>query len=406
MSDPAEYAKAIISSKEWAWATNPFNWHDQDELRRFVALDGLDESSRLSSTTLLTPISFEAGTQPSGPGTLSTLPLEIMFKVMDYLDISSVEALGQTCKMARSMIKKHPTYKILIKLVPTLRSAVEKCGLQESACLEDLAEELHYPYCRACGHQGTELFLPLGERVCFNCSTLSPAYWCMAVPDATAAFCLSEAQVREFPILKLKERFWAANNFLKTVNIDRQDLVPAKAAFLTAMKIWGNRKTMCRYAAPNDPDDAFDAHPDDAFLGAAYRFLRNMQVKAPNDPSQLDGPQPRLPEFYANMITVPFPYLPKGKTEIERRFMCRGCYWLAQQPRVEAAMLKYSDINPDFSAQRVKQMISGRRNTSYSWEELMMHIRGCAGAGFLMYQHVIERDYEYGLGNRLFWRPQ
>jgi hypothetical protein len=401
--DTIDYDQEMISSKEWAFATNPSNWDDEQDLRRMVSLEGIDDSSRLKGFKKRVPISVEPETMLAGPETLSALPLELLFQIIGYLDIDSAESFGQTSRLARLLLEQHPSYKPLMQVMPPLRLFFHILGMNRWETLDGLAKELYHPYCRACGHQGTLLFLPLVERICYNCSTHSPAYWCMAIPNAMAAFCISEAEVRKLPILKIREKYWSQATFPLTVTEERRELVPAKSAFLAAIKLWGDRKTMCRYAKSNDPDPYHDSFPEEVWLGSAYRFLRNMQIKTPDDPTQLEGLHLFIRPEYNHVTTVPFPWIPRGKPEIERRFICRGCEYLSKQPEVSRTLLAYSGINPLLPRKRVVKMLSGRRNIAYTWKELMIHVRGCAGAGFLMYHHMVERDFENGLGLMNLW---
>lgn len=401
--DTTDYDELMILSKEWAYATNPSNWDDEQELRRMVSLEGIDDSPRLKGFKKRVPISVKPETILAGPGTLSALPLELLFRIIGALDVDSAESFGQTSRLSRFLLEQHPSYKPLMQIMTPLRVFYRNAGTNRSENLDDLAREVYYPYCRACGHQGTLLFLPLAERVCYNCSTHSPAYWCIAVPNAMAAFCISEAQVRKLPILKVREKFWKQATFPLTAADERQDLVPAKSAFLAAIKVWGNRRTMCRYAKSNDPDPYYDSFPEEVWLGSAYRYMRNMQTKTPDDPTQLQGPHIFMRPEYNRITTVPFPWIPRGKTEIERRYLCRGCEYLSKQPEVSATLLMYSGIKPNLPTKRVAKMLMGRRDTAHTWKELMIHIRGCAGAGILMYNHIVERDFQNGLGHKNFW---
>jgi hypothetical protein len=401
-TDSINYEEAMILSKEWAFATNPYNWDDERELRRMVALEGIDDAERLKGFEKRVPISVAPEAILAGPGTLSALPLELLFQIIGSLDLDSAESFGQTSRLARFLLQQHPSYKPLMHIITLLRVFYHNIGAKGWESLDDLANEMHHPYCRACGHQGTLLFLPLAERVCYNCSTHSPTYWCMAVPNAMAAFCMSEAQVRQLPILKIREKHLTQAPFPAIRTVERQDLVPAKSAFLAALKIWGNRKTMCRYARSNDPDAYTNPCAEDIWLGSAYRFLRNLQIQTPDDPTQLPGLTLFMRPEYNRITTVPFPWIPRGKTEIERRFMCRGCEWLTKQPDVSRTLLEYSGINPDLPKKRLVKILSGRRDTAYSWKELMLHVRGCAGAGVLMFNHIVERDFENGFGREDF----
>lgn len=401
--DTIDYDEAMIHSREWEFATNPSNWDDERELRRVVALEGIDDALRLKGFKKRVQISVAPETMLAGPGTLSALPLELLFQIIGYLDVNSAEAFGQISRLARLLLEQHPSFKPLMQIMTPLRAFYQSLGTNRRETLDGLANEAYQPYCRACGHQGTLLFLPLGERVCYNCSTHSPAYWCMAVPNAIAAFCLSETEVRKLPILKVIEKQWSAAAFPLTRTEERQDLVPAKAAFLAAIKVWGNRKTMCRYARSNDPDPYHDSYPDEVWVGSAYRFLRNMQIRTPDDPTQLDGLDLFVRPEYNRVTTVPFPWIPRGKSEIERRYMCRGCDWISRQAEISRTLLVYSGINPTLPRKRLTKILCGRRDTAHSWKELMTHVRGCAGAGLLMYTHMVERDFEHGLGHGNFF---
>ncbi|KAF3390260.1 hypothetical protein F1880_009325 [Penicillium rolfsii] len=396
------YEQEMILSKEWSFATNPANWDDEQELRRMVALEGIDDAPRLKGFKKRVPISITPETILAGPGSLSKLPLELLFRVIGVLDVDSAEAFGQTSRLARFMLEQHPSYKPLMQIIIALRVFYRNSGTDRWETLDDLTREMHHPYCRACGHQGTLLFLPLAERVCYNCSTHSPAYWCIAIPNAMAAFCISEKQVRKLHVMKIHETKWRQAAF-PIARTECRELVPAKSAFLAAVKAWGNRKTMCRYARSNDPDPYPDSFPEEVWLGSAYRFMRNMQTKTPDDPTQLEGPHIFMTPEYNQITAVPFPWIPKGKTEIERRFMCRGCEYLSRQPEVSRVLLEYSGIKPTLPDRRVKKMLLGRRDTAHTWNELMSHVRGCAGAGILMFNRMVERDFEHGLGHAHFW---
>lgn len=390
--------EAAIQSKEWSWATNPYNWYDKQELRRVIAIEGIDDHPHLrEDPNRPKRIPVAPDTVTSGPGTLSSLPADIVFQVINYLDVLTAEKLGQTCRAARCLLEQHPIYRTLQHVVPSLHKRYKICGLSSGNSLEELLAELHYPYCRTCSHHGTELYLPLGERVCHNCVSRNQAFWCIAVPDAMDIFCLSESQVRQLPIMRVREKHYVPFDFPNTETVERQDLVPAKAAFLTAISIWGNRETMCRYASSNDPGQRLSAPAQEKWLGNAYRYLRDMEVQTSDDPTQLGSPvQLQLPPHVLRTCTVPFPWLPKGKEQIERRFLCRGCEWLKEYPDVSIEMLEYSGINPNLPAKRLKCMIAGRMDRAYLWRELLRHVRCCAGAGFLMRRHVVERELQFG----------
>ncbi|OOQ81874.1 hypothetical protein PEBR_41358 [Penicillium brasilianum] len=393
------YEKALISSKEWAWATNPSNWYDQEVLRRIVASDGADDALALMDLPNLPKrlhVSHAPDTLISAPGTLSALPLEIVFKVIDHLNIKSAELFSQTCRMSRYLLQQHPSYKALLQFAMPLRYLYEKCGLADYNSIYDLGKELQYPKCRCCGHEGTKLYLPFGERICGNCSAYNPAFWCISIRDAMSIFCMSDRQIRELPTIKAKELLWNRGNPLGPVQIDREGLVSAKAAFLAAMDIWGNRETMCRYASAYDNDFDYNEAFDHDMLVAAYWVLRNIQIKTPDDPTQLDGPSIFLPPQVSTVTSVPFPWIPRGNTEAERRYMCRGCEWLSDKNGVSHTLLEYSGINPKLPHDRVKRILAGRREMIYTWKDLMTHVRGCAGAGILMRRYFVERDYEWG----------
>lgn len=400
MEQNTEYQQALIGSKEWAWTTNPSNWHSKEALRHIVALDGDDDASALKGALEL-PERLQVSPAPdtliSGPGTLSALPLEIVFQVMDHLDINSAEVFSQTCRMSRYLVQNHPTYKLLLPFARPLQNLYRECGIETCNSINGLGKELRYPYCRCCGRHGTKLFLPLGERICANCSAGNPAYWCISVKAARAAFCLNERQIRKLPIVTTKEFHWNWGNLLDPLQVDRGDFVSAKAAFLAAMDVWGNRKTMCRYASAYDDESDDDTHVVNDGLVAAYWILRNMQIKTPDDPTQLDGPTRVMPPQMAAITSVPFPWIPKGKTEVDHRYMCRGCKWLNERNKVSETLLKYSGINPKLSDVRVKRIIMGRCEMSYTWEDLMIHVRGCAGAGILMRRYFVERDAQWCL---------
>ncbi|KAJ5377256.1 uncharacterized protein N7496_004665 [Penicillium cataractarum] len=401
MAQSAEYEQALICSKEWAWATNPSNWHSQEALCHTVALDGDDDASALKAILELPErlhVTPAPDTLISGPGTLSALPLEIIFQVMDQLDIKSAVVFSQTSRMSRYLVQNHPSYKPLLQFAMPILKLYSEYGIETCNNINDLGKELRYPYCRCCGRHGTRLFLPLGERVCVNCSAGNPAYWCISVKDAMAIFCMNERQIRKLPILTMKELCWNVWSILDPLPAGRGDFVSAKGAFIAAMDIWGNRKTMCRYASVYD-DDRHRDDPDidkDGLL-AAYWVLRNMQIKTPDDPTQLDSPTLVMPPQIVSIMSAPFPWIPKGKTEVDRRYMCRGCLWLSERNKVSDTLLKYSGINPKLSDARVKRIIAGRCQMTYTWEDLMTHVRGCAGAGILMRRYFVERDHQWCL---------
>ncbi|KAJ5153417.1 uncharacterized protein N7482_009895 [Penicillium canariense] len=397
------YEEKMILLPCWKEAIDPANWQNHNELRKVIALKGIDNPEGLTARidrprTYLPPDSVV-----SGPGVLSSLPLELVYHVISFMDLASAEYFSQTCRMSRYLLEHHVFYSVIARFVPRLRAIYALCGLKGWNTLYGLAEELHYPYCRTCGRQGTSLFLPLGERVCYNCSTQNPAFWCLSVSDAMNAFCMCQSQVESLPLVKSRMTVFSTANFPEVIADDESVLVPAKAAFLAALKIWGSRENMMRYSKPGDPDVYADSTLDEVLVGASFRFLRNMQLKTADDPSQLDGPVIYMHPRMSSLVTVPFPWVPRDKDDCEHRYMCRGCDWLSKQCYIGPNLLEYSGIDSRLPKARLDRIILGRRDIAHTWEELKEHIATCAGAGVLLRMYILERDHEDGMGSSLFW---
>lgn len=121
----------------------------------------------------------------SGLGILDSLPVELLWIILDNLDLLSYFRFRRINRRARALATAVPKYQSVIKYgLEGLRGAL-RAGLSQNWTIRDLYNPLIRENCELCGKFGGFLFLPTAIRCCFACIRNAPELRVMC----TSTFC-------------------------------------------------------------------------------------------------------------------------------------------------------------------------------------------------------------------------
>ena len=130
----------------------------------------------------------------STAGHFDLLPLEIIYSILEMIDVLSVFSFGcasaQTNSLARSLL----AYRDVVRYAPGALKALCKTGMLSTHPLHNVHHVLTHSEC-LCGDFGPFLYLPTCRRVCLNCLPDDQALLVMSPPAAQAHFALTKAEL-------------------------------------------------------------------------------------------------------------------------------------------------------------------------------------------------------------------
>lgn len=158
----------------------------------------------IDNASLALPVFVQRTAQdnrPSSLGVLDRLPPELLYQVLDYLDLLSLVQIISLSVRGRNIVLSLASYQGLIKYALSAVAILRKTRLISIHTLSDLYATLKSERCATCQKYGAYLFLPTCKRCCWECLRLNPA--CRVIPRARArkAFALSPKQVHTLPLL-------------------------------------------------------------------------------------------------------------------------------------------------------------------------------------------------------------
>lgn len=332
-------------------------------------------------------------------GNLRRLPREILWMIIEYLDLQSCLRFSQTCRMLRDFCQENTCYKVVHRYISWFLLILKSLGLQYWITVRGLCEEVQQPKCRSCGSNGHLLFLPTCERICTNCLWYNPAYWCIPLSEAQIAFDLANNDFLHLPIFRDRRHKFVTGGPHFALN-NPGFLVPIKSALQFSIEAHGSRDNM-KAAAEQDAVDnkTFNRTTSEEVRGFLHRFWRDTVLeKLPCDPTQVATVSKDLVKAQSlfdldicKASSLVF-YLPKeGHGQyLVPFYRCKGCSYV----------LDHFDIMPDHRAymgdgdQNVtpdayERILRGRARMVHTWEELRAHIPKCLGCGIMMWRHRV-----------------
>ena len=142
----------------------------------------------------------------SAAGTLSRLPLELLYQICGYLDLQSLERLSRVSVRGREVVDSSLPLQELRKAVGdrTLKT-LYRVGLRCHHTMFRLHTALISPTCVSCGDFGPFLHLLSVERCCYYCLINNQAFCCMSMASLSQCFLLPATEEHKLPLV------WAAD---------------------------------------------------------------------------------------------------------------------------------------------------------------------------------------------------
>ncbi|KAB5547158.1 F-box domain-containing protein [Coniochaeta sp. 2T2.1] len=305
----------------------------------------------------------------SSLGILDRLPPEIMSIVLGMLDIQSVVRFARVSSPGNSCVQSHRAYRDLATFAPQVLSALGRVGLIGLHSVADLHAVLRTERCAACVEFGAFLFLPTGERCCWECLRYNPSFRMLLPNKAMRVFGLSQRHLERLPTLHVIPGGYGISADPAPENCR---LVSVQAAKALGLEVHGSASKLTQ---------AMARRCRSARLSVEGRFLQSEPVVASQGQDLLLLPsQGNLSnDEYFGMASIPFPSLSKSG-RIEDGLWCRGCALTLRRyhllPRDVLAAVVPANVEP-------QRVMIGLERRARSKEAFLNHVKSCYGARLL-----------------------
>ncbi|EXU96525.1 hypothetical protein X797_010336 [Metarhizium robertsii] len=303
----------------------------------------------------------------SSLGALDRLPPEIMSMVLGMLDIqSNVHFAAVSCR-ASAFVQSQRAYRDLVAIAPQALAALPKVGLLGLHSITKLHGALRTQRCAACTEYGPFLFLPTGERCCWECLRYHPSFRMVLPREAKRYFGLGERHLKQLPTLHvIPGRYGISPN----VAPENCRLVSAKLARALGLTLHGSAEKLSQALARTCKS---------AGLLATGRYFQSEPEVPPGQDSLLLPCQGNIPpDKFFGMASIPFPSLSKSG-RIEQGLWCRGCETVL---RLHDSLRLPSEVLVAVVPGSLEPMrvLLGLERRARSRESFLHHVRHCYGA--------------------------
>ncbi|KAI1413531.1 F-box domain-containing protein [Hypoxylon sp. FL1857] len=300
-------------------------------------------------------------------GTIDCLPPEIMSIILCMLDIQSIARFASVSFRGNAFVQSQRAYRDLVAFVPQVLLALGRTGLIHLHSVTKLHAALRMERCATCAEYGAFLFLPTGERCCWECLRYNPLLRVILPRQAKRYFALSERHLQCLPTLHPIPGNY--DIFVKSPP-EHCELVSVKAARDLGLKVHGSAEKLAQAMAKRCKSRRF------IIIG---RYLQSRPPIYQGQDLLLQPSQGNIPpDDYFGMASIPFPSISKPG-EIEDGLWCRGCevtrhqYDSLRLPRDVLVAVVPLNCEPE-------QVLVGLERRARSKESFLNHIKHCYGA--------------------------
>lgn len=326
----------------------------------------------IDNASLALPVFVQATSQDnrqSSLGAFDRLPVEILYQILDYLDLLSLAQIISVSVRGRSIVLSLTSYQGLMKHAPSAIAMLRMTKLISFHSVSDIHATLKSERCATCKEYGAYLFLPTCERCCWECLQINPARRVIPRARAGKTFALSPKQVQKLPVLhSIPGRYGIAQKHVR-----HNKLVSVAAARDLALSIHGSAEKIVELTA----------HRRHGFwMASEIRYLQTVFTTATSqDPLMTPDQGNRGADHYFGLASTHFPSLPgmlHGGTP-ENGLWCKGC---------EKTCRNYREgrLTGELIASRVPvgcdplRVFLGFERRAYSRLGLLEHSHDCYGA--------------------------
>lgn len=413
-----EKATALINNSLWDTVTDISNW-DSEELLELLAEDTESDKwvyvsphrmevpppipESIAEAPPLRPELTSCVPATDGLGNLGRLPLEVVWRIVDNMDIEVFLRFAQTSRLARSLCKRHPAFRNIGSYLPSMLIALKSLELHQWVPVGAIWGEIQQPKCRSCGENGQLLFLPTCDRICVNCLTYNPAYWSVPFFDAKLAFALEHRHLERVPAFRDIVVTVRGNRLLRNPD-NPAYLFPIKPTLKLAIQVHGSREAMKTIAERHAVDRFLDSSGNEQIMGFLHRFWRDAPLeKLSCDPTLFSKPDLDLlnARTYSDIdirrASAWIPFLPPRSKSPVKLYRCKGCDFIDHHRfKITSEHRRYmGDADLDVTPGGYELILANRRRIVRTWKDMQDHIPKCLGSGLRMWcRHVLTQHHD------------
>ncbi|KAB5559953.1 F-box domain-containing protein [Coniochaeta sp. 2T2.1] len=283
------------------------------------------------------------------------------------LDIQSVVRFARVFSRGSSCVQSHRARRDLATFAPQALSALGRAGLIGLHSVADLHAVFRTERCAACVEFGAFLFLPTGERCCWECLRYNPSFRMLLPNKAMRVFGLSQRHLERLPTLHVIPGDYGIS---ADPAPDDCRLVSVQAAKALGLEVHGSAENLAQAMARRCRSARLRVE--------GGRFLQSGLVVASQGQDLLLLPSHgNIPnDEYFGMASIPFPSLSKSG-RIEHGLWCRGCALTLRRyhflPRDVLAAVVPANREP-------QRVLIGLERPARSKEAFLDHVKSCYGA--------------------------
>lgn len=136
-------------------------------------------------------------------GTLDKLPLELLWSILEQLDLFSLTSFRRVNGRARQLVASLPQYNAVLQYAPNALRGILAIGTSPWITCQLLYEKLCTCYCEDCGNFGVYLYLLTCKRVCYFCISHHNNYLPLSRIQACHKFGLEDTDIEMLPRMEL-----------------------------------------------------------------------------------------------------------------------------------------------------------------------------------------------------------
>ncbi|KAI5458181.1 F-box domain-containing protein [Mariannaea sp. PMI_226] len=351
-----------------SWAVNCENRKPEETLRRFSQqlYHLLDAVITVSSPSKLSNV-MDANKQRSSIGALDKLPTEILYAVLNTLDLQSISRFSRVSSRGRLVTQSLRSYRTLLNLAPCTVEALSRTGLLSVHSAATLETALRADRCTCCPFYGAFLFLLTCERCCWYCLSYHPSLRAISSRAARRFFCLLPRHIKQLPVLRsIPGRYRISG---KDVNTS-YSLVSARMARDLGISIHGSKENLV---------NVFAARGENSRATNTGRYLQGVSIDVSNpDPLAIPSQGNTPPDDFFGLATIPFPSLSTPEV-VDNGNWCKGCQHTHELYRwrwLDTTILE-KIVPGQLDPQRV---LLGLERRARSRSEFLAHVKSCYGA--------------------------
>ncbi|OAQ73806.2 F-box domain-containing protein [Pochonia chlamydosporia 170] len=246
-------------------------------------------------------------TQPvARAGTLDSLPLELIHKILCQLDVRTLSDFRATNRRATELVDTLPQYKAIITHARNALRGILSIQTGRWITCRTLYQKLCTPQCEHCGDFAGYLYLLTCKRVCFLCFTKNDLYLPLPPGRACRKFGLTRQIVQTLPLMTVIPGIYSPNE----KKAPKRVLVDYEASLYAGIKLHGSRNAMNQYIADREAE-----------LATRQSTSTGRRRRVPVA-DHFDGESGNPFRFVAISFV---PQLVKTSRDVERGFHCAGC---------------------------------------------------------------------------------